>query len=281
MSPRRLITIINAVQSILDFKNLQNYQFREDQGLGRASVISCILSCILTFNAMMLASAILDRMNWIKTNSLLGLSESRELMIIQGHVYAIVLCVFHLAEFFVTAMYNPAVVSSQSFIINHSRSYTIAMILSWIEFLIRFVFFPSCNYTKLAWFGIFMVICSQCVRSLSMVTCGESFNHIIQHQKKQNHVLVTSGIYKYLRHPSYFGFYYWSIGTQLLLGNMINAITFAIASWFFFNRRIPFEESTLLRLFPEEYPKYMSQTSIWIPFIKQHAITSNQINSEQ
>jgi len=79
---------------------------------------------------------------------------------------------------------------------------------------------------------------------------------------------MCTSSYQYLRHPSYFGFYYWSIGTQLVLGNFISAILFAIASWMFFHRRIPFEEQTLLKLFPEEYPDYRNKTFIGIPFIK-------------
>ena len=33
-------------------------------------------------------------------------------------------------EFFVTALYNPSVVTATSFVVNHSRSYTIAMLVS-------------------------------------------------------------------------------------------------------------------------------------------------------
>jgi protein-S-isoprenylcysteine O-methyltransferase len=48
---------------------------------------------------------------------------------------------------------------------------------------------------------------------------------------------------------------------------MISTIMFAIASWIFFHRRIPYEEATLLKMFPEEYPKYRIKTYIGIPFI--------------
>jgi protein-S-isoprenylcysteine O-methyltransferase len=267
MRPRRLISIIDSIQYRLDFKQWKNYQFCDEHGLGRISIISCGLSSVLTFNVVIMCLFIFDWMDWMKSISILGLDSSREFMLLQGVLYVITLCVFHLAEFFVTAIYNPSVVTANSFVVNHSRSYTAAIILSWTEFCIRFTMFPSMNSRRGAIFGLVMVIASQVIRSLSMITCGESFNHYIQHHKKENHTLVTTGIYKYLRHPSYFGFYYWSIGTQLLLGNMINMVTFAIASWFFFNRRIPFEESTLVRMFPKEYPIYMAKTPIGIPFI--------------
>jgi protein-S-isoprenylcysteine O-methyltransferase len=34
-----------------------------------------------------------------------------------------------------------------------------------------------------------------------------SFTHIVSTTKKQEHVLVTNGIYQFIRHPSYFGYF--------------------------------------------------------------------------
>ena len=66
--------------------------------------------------------------------------------------------------------------------------------VSWTEFFIRFFIFPSLNSVKFAVVGMIFVVIGQAVRSLAMITCGESFNHIIQNFKKKNHVLVTSGM---------------------------------------------------------------------------------------
>jgi hypothetical protein len=105
-----------------------------------------------------------------------------------------------------------------------------------------------------------------------MKTCGESFNHFIQTQRKDNHKLVTDGIYRMLRHPSYVGFYYWSIGTQIVLQNWICVILFALAGWSFFSRRIPYEELALIRLFGNEYHEYASRTYIGIPGISTSSL---------
>lgn len=40
------------------------------------------------------------------------------------------------------------------------------------------------------------------------------------------------------RHPSYFGFFYWAMGTQIALANPVSTLVFAIVLWRFFNRRI-------------------------------------------
>ena len=79
---------------------------------------------------------------------------------------------------------------------------------------------------------------------------------------------VYSLRYSIFRHPSYVGFYYWAVGTQLLLGNVVCTVLFAIAACMFFQRRIPYEEEALLQLFPEEYPDYVKRTYVGIPFLK-------------
>lgn len=63
--------------------------------------------------------------------------------------------------------------------------------------------------------GLLMVLCGEGLRKAAMLTAGSNFNHIVQNEKAQSHVLVTSGVYSYFRHPSYVGWFYWSIGTQV------------------------------------------------------------------
>ncbi|CAN0453530.1 unnamed protein product, partial [Hapterophycus canaliculatus] len=36
-----------------------------------------------------------------------------------------------------------------------------------------------------------------------------------ERQREESHQLVTSGVYRFLRHPSYFGWFWWSLGTQV------------------------------------------------------------------
>ena len=65
--------------------------------------------------------------------------------------------------------------------------------------------------------GAIMTIGGEILRKLSMFTAQSNFNHHIQHTRKDGHVLVTHGVYKFFRHPSYVGWYSWSLGTQVCL----------------------------------------------------------------
>jgi protein-S-isoprenylcysteine O-methyltransferase Ste14 len=115
--------------------------------------------------------------------------------------------------------------------------------------------------------GLIMVIGGQYFRSLAMWQCGESFNHIIAHIKPGHHRLQTEGLYKYLRHPSYFGWFYWSIGMQLILGNFWCFCAYFYVSWKFFHDRIPYEEHTLWLFYGRDYQEYVQRSHIGIPFI--------------
>lgn len=48
-----------------------------------------------------------------------------------------------------------------------------------------------------------------------MITAGTSFTHLISYDKRRDHRLVTRGVYSLFRHPSYVGWFWWSVGTQV------------------------------------------------------------------
>lgn len=101
-----------------------------------------------------------------------------------------------------------------------------------------------------------------------MITASENFTHIVQFDKVQNHQLVTHGVFSLVRHPSYLGWFMWSIGTQLTLANPVCIVLYAVASWKFFHERIFMEEITLLNFFGEEYYQYQQRVPTGLPFIK-------------
>ena len=63
--------------------------------------------------------------------------------------------------------------------------------------------------------GLLLVIGGEGLRKGAMLTATTNFNHYVQHIKQDGHQLVTHGVYSISRHPSYLGWFYWSIGTQV------------------------------------------------------------------
>ena len=112
-----------------------------------------------------------------------------------------------------------------------------------------------------------MCVIGDGIRKTAEITAGASFTHQIMMRKRKEHALITHGIYKHIRHPGYFGWFMWAVGTQVLLCNPFSIMAFTYLSWNFFNDRIPFEEDMLRGLFPGEYDAYARRTPIYIPFI--------------
>ncbi|ODQ66440.1 ICMT-domain-containing protein [Nadsonia fulvescens var. elongata DSM 6958] len=116
--------------------------------------------------------------------------------------------------------------------------------------------------------GLITTLLGQTARSMAMIHASDNFSHVVQTHRSKSHRLVTEGIYYFLRHPSYFGFYYWALGTQILLCNPISGLVFSGLLWKFFNERIEYEEEYLVDFFGTSYLKYRQITPTLIPFIK-------------
>lgn len=175
---------------------------------------------------------------------------------------------FHCSEYILAILiHGKNSVTLKSLLI--SKNYILAMIISLIEYLVEIYFFPGLKeYWLLSNIGLAMVVFGEIIRKLAIITAGRSFTHLIKIQHEEHHVLVTHGVYRYIRHPSYCGFLIWSVGTQIMVCNPLSTVAFAFVVWRFFQQRIPFEEFFLRQFFGFQYVEYAGKTFSGIPFIK-------------
>ncbi len=152
------------------------------------------------------------------------------------------LALFHFLEFYVTAAYNPPVATISAFLLStNGHSYNAANAAALIECMAASLLWPEWQ-ARLATpiivvTGLALVLGGQLVRSAAMAQAGTNFNHQVQTRRNDGHMLVTSGIYAWLRHPAYFGFFWWALGTQLVLGNAVCFAAYTTVLWNFFYRR--------------------------------------------
>ncbi|KAI1634831.1 isoprenylcysteine carboxyl methyltransferase [Biscogniauxia mediterranea] len=184
------------------------------------------------------------------------------------------LSTFHFLEFWTTAKYNTPVANIGSFLLTANwPAYAIAHVSASLECLLTKLIFPNRSWAPfytghvILLLGFIMVFVGQFVRSAAMAQAGQSFNHTIQHRKKDTHILVTTGLYSFMRHPAYFGFFYWGVGTQLVLGNPLCFVAYTIVLWRFFSSRIRHEETLLVHFFKDEYVEYRKRVGTLMPFI--------------
>lgn len=103
--------------------------------------------------------------------------------------------------------------------------------------------------------GVVVVFLGQFLRSAAMIKAASNFSHTVAFRKRMGHQLVTDGIYalvtsftplysvsdatcRWSRHPSYAGFFYWALGTQLVLQNPLSFCVFCVLLMRFFSPRI-------------------------------------------
>lgn len=181
-------------------------------------------------------------------------------------LYLILLSTFHFGEYFVTSLTNPSSLNNSSFLLEQSVAYAVAISSSFIEYFVELYFFPSSKRLSLiSLLGLLMAITGEIIRKLAMFTAGKNFTHLIAIERAPNHRLVTNGIYSYFRHPSYAGWFYWAVGTQLLMLNPICFLLFIILSYKFFKDRITYEEALLIRFFGDQYRTYRGKVRLWMP----------------
>jgi protein-S-isoprenylcysteine O-methyltransferase Ste14 len=77
--------------------------------------------------------------------------------------------------------------------------------------------------------------------------------------------LVTSGPYRYVRHPIYSGILLGTIGTALALNLFWLIVLAVLGGYFIYSARV--EERNLAKSFPDTYPAYRSHTKMLIPFV--------------
>lgn len=112
-----------------------------------------------------------------------------------------------------------------------------------------------------------MTLCGELLRKSAMLTAMTNFTHTVSFRKRTDHTLITHGVYAWCRHPSYVGWFCWSIGSQMILCNPICTVTYSIVAWYFFKDRIEDEEMMLLQFFGKEYLEYRKKVPTGLPFI--------------
>ena len=83
-------------------------------------------------------------------------------------------------------------------------------------------------------------------------------------QKKEPE-LITTGPYRFVRHPIYTGLITAMIGSLLAEGFMWMIWLVCMGGYFFYSAKK--EERSMMLQFPEGYPEYMRRTKMLIPFI--------------
>jgi protein-S-isoprenylcysteine O-methyltransferase Ste14 len=90
-------------------------------------------------------------------------------------------------------------------------------------------------------------------------------NWSITLEVRENHRLVTGGLYRRVRHPMYSALCLYSVGQALVLPNWVAGPSYAVSFGLLFTLRVGREEQMMLEEFGKDYEAYMAQTKRLIP----------------
>ncbi|MEM6347430.1 MAG: isoprenylcysteine carboxylmethyltransferase family protein, partial [Bacteroidota bacterium] len=113
--------------------------------------------------------------------------------------------------------------------------------------------------------GLAFVLIGLLIRWYAVWQLGQAFT--VQLQVSEEQELITRGIFKFIRHPSYLGLLLYYLGLGLVMGNLLCLlILLAFPAWAVFNR-IALEESLLVSHFGEAYRLYQQRTWRLLPWV--------------
>ncbi|MGF6311558.1 protein-S-isoprenylcysteine O-methyltransferase Ste14 [Bradyrhizobium sp. i1.8.4] len=114
-----------------------------------------------------------------------------------------------------------------------------------------------------AWLGVVLAIAALVMFRLTHRALGRNWS--LSLDVRENHHLITDGIYRKIRHPMYSAFWLWAVAQALLLPNWVAGFAGLIGFGTLFFGRVAREEQMMLETFGDEYRAYMARTGRIMP----------------
>jgi protein-S-isoprenylcysteine O-methyltransferase Ste14 len=113
--------------------------------------------------------------------------------------------------------------------------------------------------------GIALFVIGFMIRIHSLLTLKQYFTYSVA--KLENHKIIETGLYKFIRHPGYLGQLIIFIGISTSISNWISIFAMMIPVTLGYLYRIKVEERFMLEQLGEDYLKYQERTKRLIPSI--------------
>ncbi|MEA2706722.1 MAG: hypothetical protein QOH22_1510 [Gemmatimonadaceae bacterium] len=136
-------------------------------------------------------------------------------------------------------------------------AYPLAFVSAWA--------FPQNWQLPLFIFGVLLILLGSLLRRYCWRTLGKYFTGDVKATPDQ--LVISTGPYRWVRHPSYTAGMIMFIGIGLALGSWFSFGLLTIATIATYSYRVAVEERVLLETIGEPYGAYMKQRKRFIPYL--------------
>jgi protein-S-isoprenylcysteine O-methyltransferase Ste14 len=117
----------------------------------------------------------------------------------------------------------------------------------------------------LAWLGAVLFAAALYLFYVVHRDLGRSWSVTLE--LRDEHALITNGVYRYVRHPMYSAFWMWAVAQALLLPNWIAGLSGIVGFGILYCCRVGNEERMMQAAFGAQYDAYAARTKRIIPGI--------------
>jgi protein-S-isoprenylcysteine O-methyltransferase Ste14 len=118
----------------------------------------------------------------------------------------------------------------------------------------------------LRWMGALLALAGIAIVWWTHQALGRHWSGVLE--LRENHRLISSGPYRFARHPMYTAFFMLPVGMALLTANLLLALLQIGATTAMYLARVADEEAMMLDCFGEEYQSYTQRTGRLFPRLR-------------
>ncbi len=117
------------------------------------------------------------------------------------------------------------------------------------------------------WFvvGLIVLLAGSLLRRHCLRMLGKHFTGDVKASAEQP--VIDSGVYRWIRHPSYTGGILMYLGTGMAMTSWLSALIIAVAGVLGYVYRVRVEEEALQANLGGRYQEYMRRTKRFVPFV--------------
>ncbi len=148
---------------------------------------------------------------------------------------------------------------------------TVLLTLAWLGFFVPLIWIASPAFS----FAEYPLRASPLIAGIACLAVGLWFFHrshadlgsnwSVTLEVREQHRLITDGVYCKVRHPMYMALLLYSIGQALVIPNWVAGPLYLIAFGILFAFRVRAEEKMMLDQFGDQYAEYTARTKRLVP----------------